>query len=180
MKKYISILRGINVSGQKKILMTDLKNLYESIGYKNVETYIQSGNVIFEANEKDSEIEIASKIEVAILKLYSFEVPVIVFKNSKLKQWIESNPFLKDESLEERLYFTFLNKIPDTLLVEQIRGDYLPEKFEVRDKVVYFYCQIGYGKTKLSNTFFEKKLKVKATTRNFKTTFKLLKLSLEF
>jgi uncharacterized protein (DUF1697 family) len=90
--------------------MADLKTLYESIGYKNVETYIQSGNVIFEANEKDLEIELASKIEEAILKQFSFEVPVIVFNNSELKQWIDSNPFLKDESLEERLYFTFLNR----------------------------------------------------------------------
>ena len=180
MNKYISILRGINVSGQKKILMSDLKRLYESIGFKEVVTYIQSGNVIFETNEKDSEIEIASKIEEAILKQYSFEVPVIVFKNSELKKWIDSNPFLKDESLEERLYFTFLNKIPDSLLVEQLQGDYSPEKFEIRDKVIYFYCPIGYGKTKLSNTFFENKLKVKATTRNFKTTFKLLELSGEF
>ena len=177
MNKYISILRGINVSGQKKILMVDLKKLYESIGFKNVVTYIQSGNVIFETNDTASEIELASQIEQAILKQYSFEVPVIVFKNKELKKWIDSNPFLKDESIEERLYFTFLNKIPDALHVEQLQGDYLPEKFEIIDKVVFFYCPIGYGNTKLSNTFFEKKLKVKATTRNFKTTFKLLELS---
>ena len=100
MNKYISILRGINVSGQKKILMTDLKKLYESIGFKDVVTYIQSGNVIFEMNENDSEIELASKIEEAILKQYLFEVPVIVFKNSDLKHWIDSNPFLNDESIE--------------------------------------------------------------------------------
>ena len=180
MNKYISILRGINVSGQKKIVMADLKKLYESIGFKNVVTYIQSGNVIFEANEKDSEIELASKIEEAILQQYSFEVPVIVFKNSELKRWIDSNPFMKEDSIEERLYFTFLDKIPDSALVQQIQGDYSPEKFEIIDKVVYFYCPIGYGKTKLSNTFFEKNLKVKATTRNFKTTFKLLELSRDF
>jgi len=177
MIKYISILRGINVSGQKKILMADLKNLFESIGFKNVVTYIQSGNLIFETNENNSEIELATKIEEAILKQYSFEVPVIVFKNTELRQWIASNPFLKDENLEERLYFTFLNKTPDSIHVEQLQGDYSPEKFEIIDKVIYFYCPIGYGKTKLSNTFFEKKLKVKATTRNFKTTFKLLELS---
>jgi len=180
MNKYISILRGINVSGQKKILMADLITLYESIGFKNVLTYIQSGNVIFETKEAASEIELASQIEEAILKQFSFEVPVIVFKNSELKKRIDSTPFLKDDNLEERLYFTFLNKIPDPIHVEQIQGDYSPEKFEVIDNVVYFYCPIGYGKTKLSNTFFEKKLKVKATTRNFKTTFKLLELSGEF
>ena len=61
--------------------------------------------------------------------------------------------------------------------MEKIQGDHLPEKFEITDKVIYFYCPIGYGNTKLTNTFFEKKLKVKATTRNFKTTFKLLELS---
>lgn len=109
MKKYISILRGINVSGQKKIWMTDLKILHQSIGFKKVVTYIQSGNVIFEADNMVSEIEIASKIERAILKHYSIDVPVIVFNIDDLKMWIDSNPFLNDENIEERLYFTFLN-----------------------------------------------------------------------
>ena len=78
MQTFISILRGINVSGQKKILMAELKVLYESLKFKDVITYIQSGNVLFKSNEKLSDIEFATKIEKAIYKKYGFEVPVII------------------------------------------------------------------------------------------------------
>ncbi|MEJ7676829.1 MAG: DUF1697 domain-containing protein [Segetibacter sp.] len=78
MKTFISILRGINVSGQKKILMTDLKVLYESLKFKDVITYIQSGNVIFKTSIELSDVELAEKIEQAIYQKYNFDVPVII------------------------------------------------------------------------------------------------------
>lgn len=178
MEKYISILRGINVSGQKKMLMADVKKAYESIGFEDVVTYIQSGNIVFTTTEKSTDLAVAQKIEKMIMEQFSFDVPVIVFKGDELKEWIDNNPFFDNENLEERLYFTFLDKIPESSLVDSIQEiDYSPEKFKVLGKVVYFYCPIGYGNTKLSNNFFEKKLKVRATTRNLKTTLKLLEMS---
>ena len=77
MKKFIALLRGINVSGQKKIKMSDLKLLFEDLGFQNVETYIQSGNVIFSSKEKSIK-KLESKISSGIKSKYGFDVPVLV------------------------------------------------------------------------------------------------------
>jgi uncharacterized protein (DUF1697 family) len=175
LKVFISILRGINVSGQKKILMSDLKVLYEKLGFKNVTTYIQSGNVIFKSNEKLADTELAKKIEKTIYQKYDFEVPLIIRSEEEMKKTISSNPFLKEKNSDaKRLYVTFLSEIPDKENVESITNiDFSPDKFIIIGKEIYLCVANGYGETKISNTFFEKKLKVKATTRNWNTVNKL-------
>lgn len=180
MKTYISILRGINVSGQKKILMVDLKKLFESLGFENVVTYIQSGNVIFKASETLTENEIITKIDSSILNKYNFQVPIIILNKSELKKTISNNPFIKEDYLE-KIHVTFLAELPTESALGSIKKiDYSPDKFEIIGKSVYIFCPNGYGSTKLSNSFFESKLKVKATTRNWKTTNKLLEIYNEF
>ncbi|MEO6905006.1 MAG: DUF1697 domain-containing protein [Ginsengibacter sp.] len=178
-KVFISILRGINVSGQKKILMADLKALYEKLGFKNVSTYIQSGNVIFESNEKLPDTELAKKIETTIDRKYGFEVVVIIRSEEEMKGTISSNPFLKEKNSDtKRLYVTFLSEIPAKENVESIGNvDFSPDRFIIFEKVVYIYVDNGYGETRISNNFFEKKLKVKATTRNWNTVNKLSDLA---
>jgi uncharacterized protein (DUF1697 family) len=179
MQTFISILRGINVSGQKKILMTELKALYESLKLKDVTTYIQSGNVLFKSEKNLSDLELAAKIEKAIYKKYDFEVPVIIRNKDEIKKIISVNPFLKEENSEaKRLYITFLSQAPAKENIESIQGfDFSPDKFSIIGKEVYLHISNGYGETKLSNNFFEKKLKVNATTRNWNTVQKLLELS---
>ncbi len=178
MKTSISILRGINVSGQKKILMADLKIMYETLGFTNVVTYIQSGNVLFNSDTKYSENELMLKIEQAIVEKYDFQVPVQVFSVEFLKNIISNNPFLKGSEIDvEKLHVTYLAEIPSKDKLESIKNyDFSPDKFNIIENTVYVYCPGGYGNTKLSNTFFESKLKVKATTRNWKTTLKLLEI----
>lgn len=118
MKTYISILHGINVSGQKLIKMKSLQEMYVGLDFRNVRTYIQSGNVLFESN------------------------------------------------------------VPEHSLTETFGHDeYLPDEFYISGRSIYLFCPNGYGNTKLSNTFFEKGLKVRATTRNWKTLLELVKLS---
>jgi uncharacterized protein (DUF1697 family) len=178
MKTYISILRGINVSGQKKILMADLKEVYESLGFTNVVTYIQSGNVLFNSDNKYSENELKVQIKKAIEEKYDFQVPIIVFSIEFLKNIVSNNPFLKEREIDiEKLHVTYLVEIPSKEKLELIKNvDFSPDRFSIIDSAVYVYCPGGYGKTKLSNTFFETKLKVKATTRNWKTTLKLIEV----
>ncbi len=178
MKTFISILRGINVSGQKKILMTDLKALYESLEFKDVITYIQSGNVIFETSLELSNQELTKKIEQAIYKNYNFHVPVIIRSVEEIKNIISVNPFLKEKEINtEKLHVTFLAEIPNETSLESIKTfDYPPDKFIIIDKEVFLHCPDNYGETKLSNKFFENKLKVLATTRNWKTINKLLEI----
>lgn len=179
MQTFISILRGINVSGQKKILMAELKAIYESLKLKDIITYIQSGNVIFKSEKSLSDLEFAAKIEKAIYKKYGFEVPVIIRNKDEIQKIISINPFLKEKNMEEkRLYVTFLSEIPTKKNIESIKSfDFSPDQFLIIGKEVYLCVPNGYGETKLSNNFFEKKLKVNATTRNWNTVRKLLELA---
>jgi uncharacterized protein (DUF1697 family) len=177
MQTFISILRGINVSGQKKILMNDLKSLYESF-FKDVNTYIQSGNVAFKSSETN-DLKIAKKIEAAIFKKYNFHVPVIVRSACEMKKIVSSNPFLKDKNIDvKKLHVTFLSETPSEENVKSIENvDFSQDQFIISGKEIYLHIPESYGKTKLSNQFFEKKLKVTATTRNWNTVVKLMEMS---
>ncbi|NQY12187.1 MAG: DUF1697 domain-containing protein [Flavobacteriales bacterium] len=179
MGRFIAILRGINVSGQKKIVMAELRELLVELNFENIETYIQSGNILFESKESDSD-QLASSIHNIILKHYGFEVPVIVRKGNDYVEIQKETPFLKrNDSLDIKLlHVTFLKETPSAEKLNAIKElNYSPDEFDIIGNEVYLYCPGGYGKTKLSNAFFESKLKVPATTRNWKTITHLAKLS---
>ena len=177
--KKISILRGINVSGQKKIKMFDLKQLYEDLGFSEVVTYIQSGNVVFESEISDTK-KLKEMIEKGITDQYDFGVPVIIRKHLDFKQIIEGCPFGKID-LEEggtKVLLTLLAQTPNDASITQLMA-YVktPEQLVIKDKSIYLHCPNGYGRSKLSNVFIENKLKVQATTRNWKTVEKLFEIS---
>lgn len=177
--KYISILRGINVSGQKKIKMLDLKSLYESLGFQNVVTYIQSGNVIFETSDKNKS-NVKMLIEDAIVKKYKFHVPVEIRTKREIESIIKNNPFGTVDLVKDgtKVLVTFLSSIPDKVKVTEVLSKVVtPEKLVIKGQEVYLYCPNGYGVSKLSNSFIEKKLEVEATTRNWKSVHKLYELS---
>lgn len=182
--KYISILRGINVAGQRKILMNDLKELYQNLGFERVQTYIQSGNVIFETHLENKE-EISTQLEKAIFENYNFEVCVIIRTKEELLYIQSSNPFFspsqtteeKQQLINNNLYFTFLKDIPtpeSSNSIEKIK--FLPDRFEIINDAIFILYAEKYSNSKLTNNFFEKKLKTKATTRNWKTIEKLTEL----
>jgi len=177
--KYISILRGINVSGQKKIVMKDLQVLYQNLGFKNILTYIQTGNVIFDSNEKKT-LVLKNRIESAIEGKYKFHVPVEIRTKSEILKIIKNCPFGSINPIENgtKVLLTFLSSAPSKTNISKIQ-EYvkLPEKLMVVGKEVYLYCPNGYGKSKLSNNFIENKLGVDATTRNWKSLLKLYELS---
>jgi len=180
MTTYISVIRGINVSGQKLIKMDALRKSYENIGFYNVTTYLQSGNVIFSCN--DIEINyLEQKISLQIEKDFGFEVPVIVLTIDKLEKVIENNPLLKDPNIDQAfLHVTFLSSKPDHFNRSTIEGrKQNGEEIFFTDSAVYLFCPNGYGRTKLNNNFLEAKLKVGATTRNWKTTTELFKIAKE-
>ena len=175
---YISLLRGINVSGQKTIKMDALKKIYEELNFRNVQTYIQSGNVIFQDSDSDC-IDLEQKISNRIKGYFGFNIPVIVLNIERLKALIKNNPYIAEGSKEiSHLYVTILtshSEGPDIQGISQNNSS--EDEFTLTDEAVYLYCPNGYGKTKLTNTFFEKKLKVSATTRNWKTTLELLNIA---
>ena len=178
MTTYISILRGINVSGKNIIKMEALKRLFESLDFQKVTTYVQSGNVIFSSALSDVK-KIEKLITSQIEKDFGLKVPVIILTIAELKQCIEDNPLIKNRD-EAFLHFTFLAERPIDCKKERIKDKKaVNEEIEISERVVYLYCPNGYGKTKLTNTFLENTLKVTATTRNFRTTYKLLKIAEE-
>jgi len=176
--KYTSILRGINVSGQKKIKMGDLKSLYESLGFDEVTTYIQSGNVIFNSKLKNKS-DITKSIELAIKDKFGFEVPVQIRTAQEISKVIAAIPF-GDVNLvdnDTRILVTFLSSKPSKSDTDNIQKYVIePERLIINNTHVYLYCPNGYGKTKLSNTFIERKLGTSSTTRNWKTVCKLNEL----
>ena len=177
--KYISILRGINVSGQKKIIMSDLKILYEHLGFLNITTYIQSGNVVFENTSKNIQ-DIKKAIETAIEKKYNFIVPVNVRRAEDYRTILNNLPFKNIDIEQEgtKILITFLSETPEESNIIKLQEHVIaPEKLILDNQVIYLHCPNGYGKTKLSNGFIENKLKVTATTRNIKTVIKLCELS---
>jgi len=170
MPRYVSILRGINVSGKNKIKMIELADLYRSLNFTAVETYIQSGNVVFETSA-GSNIDIASLIEKGINKAFGLDVPVLVRSKPEFRKIVDRNPFVSRSGIDPAyLHVTFLEKKPE----RESLATFAPSGLGKDDYVlgtteIYLYCPGGYGKTRLSNTFLEKQLGVSATTRNWKT-----------
>lgn len=176
MNQYIAILRGINVGGKRKILMNDLKELFLELGFSNIKTYIQSGNVIFEASDTDTE-KMSELIQNSIMDKYQFEVPVIVFQHELIEYVTNHNPFLESAELAD-LHVTFLKSEPNKELVNQLKiYEESSDQYVVDQQVVFLHCSGKYHKSKYSNAFFEKGLQVTATTRNWKTVMKLKELS---
>tara|TARA_R110000787_G_scaffold192886_9_gene304406 strand:+ start:11826 stop:12344 length:519 start_codon:yes stop_codon:yes gene_type:complete len=171
MTRFIILLRGINVSGKNKLPMQDLRELLDELRYLNIQTYIQSGNIILDTDEKKAEVIV--KIQDGIKNKFNYDVPVIIKTVSELRKAIVSYPFPIENP--KIVAFVFLNQqITEVEIdVKEIYGD----EYQIDNDMVYIYCLTGFARTKLSNNLFERKLKVIATTRNFRTVQKLLALS---
>lgn len=178
MKTYISILRGINVGGHRSIKMDALKQLFNDLGFSNIQTYVQSGNVVFQDNPIEP-YKLEVKITEKILDKFGFDVPVIVKELEEMKQVVKDNPFIRDSKKEIlHLHVTFLSAKPDEMKMKKIKEEnYQPDEFKLIDKTIYLYCPNSYSSSKLTNNFFESKLQVIATTRNWKTTLELVNLA---
>ncbi len=176
MKIFIALLKGINVGGHKKVPMAELRELLSKEGFENVQTYIQSGNVLLRSSMKSNEIQ--DKIEKAIKSHFGFEVSVIVKTRSELQDVFDASPF--SDEIKEQSYFIMLNKTPNKELLKEVKSMwYENEEVVIKDDTLYFHSSAGYGKAKFNMATFERKLKVIGTARNFNTIVKLLSLSAE-
>jgi len=178
MNTYISLLRGINVSGQKKVKMAELKSLYQSLHFENVHTYIQSGNVIFDSVLDDKSLK--TKIEVAIKQHFKFDVPVLMLTPEKLVNATENQPFstLDIEQEASKIILFFLSEAICTEQESSLKT-YLTnsEQLVLSNNVIYLYCPNGLGKSKLTNKLIETKFNLTSTARNIKTIKKVLLLA---
>jgi uncharacterized protein (DUF1697 family) len=178
MQTYISFLRGINMGGNKKVSIQDLKKIYESLGFNEVKTFGLSGNVIFKSKEEKPST-LAGKIERKLKEVLGFEIVVLIRTKEELEKIIKANPFSKLSKEElSKVAVAFLSEIPskDNLgEIDKIKD--ISEKFIIANREIYLFFPNGYGRTKLTNNFFEKKLKVRATTRTLRVTNKLMNLA---
>ncbi len=178
MKKYIALLRGINVSGQKKIKMADLRIHLETAGFLNVQTYIQSGNIVLSSTENNPTL-IAKKIESVIDKEFGFKVPTLVITPEYLNKVINESPYLKDKNREKsKMYFAFLYSNPTTENIDKLsQHTFEGEEIIIQDTMTYLYYEVGAGRAKLSNNFIESKLKLTSSARNYNTVVKLIEMT---
>lgn len=179
MSAYVSVLRGINVGGNKQIRMDTLRGIYEELGFSKVRSYVQSGNVVFESIEQDP-FGLEKLIEAHIERICGF-TPVFVRQAHELQEILSCNPFLYERNEDSsKLHVTFLHQAPlETAWSKLVAPSGILDEFSRGELAVYLYCPNGYGKTKLTNDFFERKLGVSVTTRNWNTVNALYKMVLE-
>ncbi len=174
MRSYIALLRGINVSGKNAIRMAELRDSMAHLGLEGVQTYLQSGNIVFRTGTSDA-AKLAASIEDRISQDFGHAVSVLVLSAQDLEHIAHSNPLTPPSGGDEALFHcTFLFKaVPP----ERFQALQLPaaegERAVLVDHAVLLHCPHGYGKTKLNNSYFERTLGVPATTRNWRTVLAL-------
>ena len=174
---HLCLLRGINVSGHNMIKMELLKSCLEAIGFQNVQTYIQSGNV-FVDSEEENPAAIGFKINQEIFKFFGHDVPVVVIGKSDLKACFVNNPFLKEKEVDlKKIYVAFVskelkNENSNDLKISQFK----PDEAHIDSTRIFIKYALGAGKTRLDQKYIEKKLNLTATIRNWNTVTQLLKM----
>jgi uncharacterized protein (DUF1697 family) len=164
------MLRGINVGGHKRIKMAQLRKSFEALGFECVQTYIQSGNVVFKA-EKTSPAALSKRIEERILKDFGFPVSVMSRTADEMSKMIRSNPFLKQREIDPaKLHVMFLSEAPAPAAVKElISVTVAPDQCHCSSSEIYFYLPNGVSKSVLWNCPVDRILAVVNTTRNWKT-----------
>ena len=176
MKRYVALLRGINVGGNNKLPMKELTAELESLGCKNVGTYIQSGNAVFTSRENDA-VRLSHKITAAIKKSHGFEPRVLLLTLEELETVVAANPFPEAESDPKTLHVGFLANVPanpDLQTLEELKTK--SERFHLAGRLFYLHAPDGIGRSKLAARA-ERLLGVSMTDRNWRTVCKLRDLA---
>jgi uncharacterized protein (DUF1697 family) len=178
MPAYIAMLRGVNV-GRNSLKMERLREICVGLGFKNTRTYVQSGNVVFEAKGPSSGW--CGKFERALAAEVRLPVSIIVRTPAEMRAIIAHNPFLKRRGIEAtKLHVTFLAEAPGKAARDALTGIAAGgDEHQLSGNNIYVHCPNGYGRTKLSNNAFEKALGVRATTRNWNTVKSLYAMATE-
>jgi uncharacterized protein (DUF1697 family) len=177
MTTFVSLFRGINVGGHKTIGMDELKDLHESLGLKDVVTYIRSGNVVFTSDDAVL-AQLPRQIEDGFAKKFGFHADVIVRTSDELRDIIHNNPFQNQQMKESKwVVVMFLATPPNSTAQQDLQKTYVgPEEFCIVGQEMYIYFPNGIGRSKLSGTLIEKKLKTIGTGRNWNTILQLQKM----
>ena len=174
MQTHLILLRGINVSGHNMIKMEILKTTLENIGFLNVRTYIQSGNVFVDTPEENAS-KVGFQIQQEIFKSLGLDVPLVVVNKLDLESCFKNNPFLNNTSDIKKLYVAFVSKELNNSALDELKiSQFKPDEASIDKSRIYIKYDIGAGKTRLDQKYIEKKLNVVATIRNWNTVTTLL------
>lgn len=177
MTTHLALLRGINVSGHSMIKMDALKTTLESIGFQNVQTYIQSGNVFVDTDEQNA-AAVGFKIKQEIFKVFGHEVPTVVICKTDLESCFKNNLFLKEKDFDtKKLYVAFISSVLKRDSINDLKMSQVkPDEAHIDESRIYIKYAVGAGKTRFDQKYIEKKLNVTATIRNWNTVTQLLKM----
>ena len=174
-QRYVALLRGVNVGGKNKLPMSDLRDIFTAAGCAAVQTYIQSGNVAFEAAQELAE-RVPEIVTRAIRRQFGYGTAVVVRSSEELRRVVASNPF--DTSGDPRfLHVAFLENTPGAEVVSRLDPKRSPpDEFAVRGRNVYLHYPNGVARSKLTNEYFAAQLQTACTMRNWRTVLTLLEM----
>jgi len=169
------------MTGHNSIKMTDLSALFINLGFKDARTFIQSGNVIFSDTGKIPRSAVSTTLEQAILERFNYNIPVMIRTSQELSDLFSFNSFLKETNFDHsKMAVLFLHDEPTDAQIKKVASvDYPPDKFKIIGREIFIYCPNGFGRTKLYTNFFEKKMGVIGTARNWKTITTILGIAKE-
>lgn len=176
MTTHLALLRGINVSGHNMMKMEALKTMLENIGFQNVRTYLQSGNVFVDREEDAAKVGFMIKQE--IFKVFGHEVPTIVITKEDLELCFKNSPFLKEKEVDtKKLYVAFVSVALKSENINDLKiSQFKPDEASIDGNRIFIKYAVGAGKTRFDQKYIEKKLNVTATIRNWNTVTNLLEL----
>jgi uncharacterized protein (DUF1697 family) len=177
MATYAALLRAINLGARNKIPMPGLRSLLSSLGYEDVTTYVQSGNVVLRRPSAKADA-IAAEIERAIAREYGLDIAVLIRTPAELRKVVAGNPFLKDESDPKKLHVVFLDRRPSAKAGRQLDPNRSPaDRFKLHGREIYLHRPEGSARSKLTIDYFETLLGARATVRNWTTVTKMAELA---
>jgi uncharacterized protein (DUF1697 family) len=175
--RYAALLRGINVGGNKKIAMAELRELLTGLGYTDITTYLQSGNAVFSSPQRDQQ-ELAGVIAAAVAQRLGVSIQVVVRTGAELAAAVQSSPLPDEPENPSRFFVAFLSAPPAPARIDVLAAQsFGPDQVWVSGQEAYLWCPNGASQTDLTNAFLEKSLGVTATSRNWNTVTKLAGLT---
>lgn len=174
---YFAFLRAVNMAGHNKMRTAELSEMLSEAGFPDAKIFIQSGNVVLRSS--NSPEKLATVLENAIREKFGYDITVIIRDLNRLSGLKSRNPYLEEELFDpSKMAVLFLDKLPEPAFLKKISEvNYPPDKFTVESEEIFLFCPDGFGRSKLTTNFFEKKLGVKATARNWKTIGSLLEIA---
>jgi len=175
---HIALLRGINVGPHKRMKMEKLRASCEALGFKNVKTYIQSGNVLCQAGKLSSEAA-AKKIEAQIVKDFGFSADVIARTGEEMKQIVTGNPLLRESDVDaSKLHVVFFSEVPSAEAIQKLQAIVkAPDKVRHKGKEIYFYFPNGVSGSSIWKHNLDRVLGVSGTMRNWRTVTTLYEMA---